>query len=173
MSEIWKDIPGYEDYYQVSNMGEIRSLDRIVNSSKGDRIVKGKILSKIPMKSGYVSIRLSKNNIGRTFTVHKLVCLAFLNFSSNSQTHIDHINNDKSDNRLENLQLASARFNTTKTKRKNCSSKYVGVYYVKRKKRWDARSKVNGLVKHLGYYKTEYEAHLAYQKEMSLCQSYN
>jgi hypothetical protein len=90
--------------------------------------------------------------------------MSFLNIESDRENHIDHINFDKSDNRLSNLRVISARENTSRVKR-GTSSKYVGVYFMKSRSKWDARIKVLGKVKHLGYFDDEYQAHLAYEKE--------
>jgi hypothetical protein len=164
--EKWIDIKGFEGYYQISDLGRIRSVDRYVNSPNGRRISKGSLLNPSKLKSGYISTRLYKNGKGKTYTVHKLSIMSFLNIESDRENHIDHINFDKSDNRLSNLRVISARENTSRVKR-GSSSKYVGVYFMKSRSKWDARIKFLGKVKHLGYFDDEYQAHLAYEKEKS------
>ena len=72
--EEWRDIPGYESFYQVSNLGNVRSLDRFIIN----RIVKGKILSKGLSKFGYYCVVLSKNNVQISRSVHRLVAEAFI-----------------------------------------------------------------------------------------------
>ena len=83
---------------------------------------------------------------------HKIVC--------------DHKNNIKTDNRLENIQLIPNRENCTKD-RKPGSSKYTGVCWYISTNKWVAKIYLNGKKKHLGYFKSEYKAHLAYQKALS------
>ena len=66
MKEIWKDIPNYEGFYQISNLGNVRSVDRIVNAGikNNNKVVKkGKILNPVKDKDGYLKVSLSKNNI--------------------------------------------------------------------------------------------------------------
>jgi hypothetical protein len=77
--------------------------------------------------------------------------------------HIDHINGDKLDNRMANLRVASNRENCLNSKtRKNNTSGYKGVSFMKRDGTWTARISANGKYKHLGYFKTAEEAHAAY-----------
>lgn len=102
MEEIWKNIEGYEGLYQVSNLGRIKSLERIVpNSIKSYRIVKEKILKPHKDIDGYLQIRLSQKCIYRTCKMHRLVYSAFL---GTIQHQINHKNGIKTDNRLSNLE---------------------------------------------------------------------
>lgn len=84
MEEIWKDIPGYEGYYQVSNMGRVKSLDRVVYrgvNQYGTPIyqrVYSKVLSLHTTGTGYYSIMLHKEGRTRRFLVHRLVAEAFI-----------------------------------------------------------------------------------------------
>ena len=79
IEEIWKDIPGYENYYQVSNLGRIRSLDRFYNG----RTLKGKILKLSPNLYGYLRFTAKKDNITKTLHVHRIVLLTFNPISEN------------------------------------------------------------------------------------------
>lgn len=107
MSEIWKDIKGYEGLYQVSNLGRIRSLPRIIE---------GKILKACTehKRGGYQSIRLSKNSEMKCFKIHRLVAEAFIENPEN-KLEVDHINTIKTDNRVENLRWT--------THKENCNNK--------------------------------------------------
>ena len=79
MEEIWKDIRGYEGLYQVSNLGRVKSLDRIVIYSNGNKAKhKGKILKAKIRDDGYYQVRLSKNDKQKNFMVHILVAKAFV-----------------------------------------------------------------------------------------------
>lgn len=93
--EEWKDIEGYEGLYQVSSFGRIKSLN--YNNTKQEKILQ------LLNNKGYNSICLSKHNIRKTYKVHRLVAEAFIPNSDNKPC-IDHINTDKTDNRVENLR---------------------------------------------------------------------
>jgi hypothetical protein len=155
--EIWKDVPNYNGDYQVSNLGNVRSL----------KYNKVKILKQNFNGKGYLQVSLSINGKNLVDRIHKLVAVAFLNHKPNGTMKIviDHINNIKSDNRVENLQLTSNRHNATKDK-KNGTSKYIGVCWCKNKKKWIAQIRINDKHKNLGYFICELAAASAYQKEL-------
>jgi hypothetical protein len=157
MNEIWKDIPNYEGLYQVSNIGRVR---RYVKSKK---IYK---LSILTINQGYYRKALWKNNSQKLFFVHQLVAITFLNHRPNGMNLvIDHINDNKLDNRVENLQIVTQRYNVFKTQG-NYSSQYKGVYWNKNEKKWKSRITINGKKKYLGRFENEYDAHLAYEKAL-------
>ena len=108
--EIWKDIPNYEGFYQASNLGRVKSLERF-RKGENDSLasVKEKIL-KQQLVCGYYQVQLCKNSIGKNYFVHRLVWLAF-NGSIPENTQVNHINEIKSDNRLENLNLMTCKEN--------------------------------------------------------------
>ena len=148
--EIFKDVPNYEGMYQVSNLGNVKSL------------ISGKTLKLQKIKNQYVQVGL-KN---KTFRVHQLVVMAFLNHIPNGhEIIVDHINNDKHDNRLENLQLVSNRKNSSKD-RKNGTSKFVGVCWSKRHEKWISKIYIDKKFKYLGLFNSEIEASEKYQKEL-------
>jgi hypothetical protein len=154
MEEIWKDIPEYEGLYQVSNLGRVKSL--MFNKEK---------ILKQANTNGYLQVRLCKNKI-KKFLVHQLVSMAFLNHKPcGFNLVIDHINDNPSDNRVENLQIVTNRYNTCKTQGKY-SSQYKGVWWSKDKQKWRAGILINKKPKFLGYFTDEKEAHLAYQNAL-------
>lgn len=106
MEEIWKDVVGYEGLYQVSNLGRVRSLDRIINHRK----LKGKILSQAYDTKGYLFVNLSKNNVAKPKRVHRLIANAFIE-KINGKDYIDHINGIRDDNRIENLRWCTHQEN--------------------------------------------------------------
>lgn len=109
--EIWKDIPGYEGYYEVSTLGNVRSIDRFVKSPTTDRLpIKGKPKSVCTDKYGYLHVCLSKEHKTWYPTVHRLVALAFIPNPDNKPC-IDHIDGDKLNNRLENLRWCTVKEN--------------------------------------------------------------
>jgi hypothetical protein len=166
--EIFKDIPNYEGLYQVSNLGNVKSLSREV-LKKGKYISKEKILKGGKDKDGYYIVSLCKDRKPKTMKVHILVAMAFLGHVpiGTNKICIDHINNIKNDNRLENLQLLTNRQNISKAfLGKKTSSQYIGVSWCKRRNIWRANIYTDGKRKSLGYFKTEIEAHLTYQKAL-------
>ena len=167
MEEIWKEIPGYEGYYEVSNLGNVRSLTRYVKHSRADyRISKGKVLKKVLNTSGYYNVHLKKENNNWTVAVHKLVAMAFLGHTPCGYKRIiDHIDNNKLNNNVNNLQITSSRHNNSKDK-KNTSSKYTGVTWCKYANRWKSQIKIKGKSYHLGNFKCEIEASEAYKKAL-------
>jgi hypothetical protein len=117
--EIWKDIPGYNGYYQASDLGNIRSL----------YFNKIKTLSQKIRKDGYYEVSLAKNKIRNTIKTHQLVAMAFLgHIRCGFEKVVDHVDNDKANNKLSNLQVVSNRVNTSKDAYRNKKyTKLLGV----------------------------------------------
>lgn len=167
--EIFKDIPDYEGLYQASNLGRVKSLERFVKHPTGSlSINKGRILKPQLGNHGYNVVGLCKGGKPKTRTVSVLMAMAFLGHKPNGNTVIvDHKNNVRSDDRLENLQLITTRENVSKDQfRQNRSSKYIGVSWCKTNKKWKAQININGRLKYLGHYIDELDASNAYQKEL-------
>lgn len=101
--EIWKDILEYEGLYQVSNFGKVKSLPR--NTTKGG------ILKLTKDNNGYLNVILCKNGKIKRFRVHRLVALAFIPNIQNLPI-INHKNEIKTDNRVENLEFCTAKHNS-------------------------------------------------------------
>jgi hypothetical protein len=149
--EVFKNIPDYEDLYQVSNLGRVKSL----------KFGKERILKAGVDGHGYLKVCLNKNGKEKTKKVHQLVAIAFLNHIPNGHVLVvDHINNNRADNRLENLQIISQRENTSKEQRG--SSKYTGVSWYKSRNKWMAYININGKLKNLGLFNCEEDAAYAY-----------
>lgn len=136
--EIWKDIPGYEGLYEISNIPRIASVYRKSRSVKGRIILRHTI-----NRYGYVIYYLYKNKKRKTLKAHRLIMLAFV---GPSDLCIDHINMVRDDNRLENLEYVTYRENSTravkaKTKRDlpmgvaSYRGKYSAALYVRGKRR--------------------------------------
>ena len=102
--EIWKDIKGYEGMYQVSNLGNIKSLERYKrNHSKLQKIEEKLLKLHINKTNGYVYVVLTKDTIEKNIRVHKLVAQAFIE-NSNNKPQINHIDGNKQNNRVDNLE---------------------------------------------------------------------
>ena len=171
--EIWRDVKGYEGCYQASSLGRIKSLDRTVVCKDGsERVYRGRILKgSINKTTGYRQVGLSVNGKLRTFTASQLVALAFLNHTPDGHTSVvDHVNGNRLDDRVENLQIVTNRENSSTCYRSNketLSSKYAGVSWYKRDNKWISRIQYEGKSVYLGLYPTELEAHEAYQKALA------
>ena len=107
----WLPVKDYEGIYEVSNTGEVRSLDRKNNGTYRNSFVKGKMLSPRTDKDGYYRLSLSKNGKKKYFRVNRLVADAFLDNTKNFPV-TNHKNNIKTDNRVENLEWCSISHNT-------------------------------------------------------------
>lgn len=103
--EIWKDIEGFEGLYQVSNMGRIKSLGNGKSGNSKERILK---LRKNTY--GYLQVVLSKDGKSKNYLVHRLVAEVFLD-NPEGYNEVNHINEDKSDNRADNLEFCSGSYN--------------------------------------------------------------
>jgi len=158
--EIWKDIPEYEGLYQASNLGKVRSVDRGVNR-------KGRELKFSKDSSGYFNCNLHKKGKQKTYRVHKIIAITFLGHKPCGYIKvIDHIDNNKENNRADNLQIITHRENASKDK-KNGTSKYTGVHWSAVAAKWYSQIRIKGKVKYLGLFRSEEEAHFAYQKELN------
>lgn len=154
--EVFKPIPGYEGSYEVSNLGNVKSI----------KFNKEKILSPFIAGMGYLTVVLSNKGLVKNFYIHKLVAISFLGHKPNGmKLVVDHINNIKTDNRLSNLQLVTQRENAYKTQGKY-SSQYKGVSWSKHRSNWKSSILINGKRISLGNFNTEHEAHLAYQNAL-------
>lgn len=112
MDRKWKPVPKFEGWYEVSNFGEVRSVNREVNyKTSGKSFRKGVILKPKIGKQGYKEVVLVINGKRHCYKVHKLVALAFLSNPLNLPC-INHINEDKLDNRVCNLEWCSVQYNT-------------------------------------------------------------
>ena len=115
MDEIWKPIEGYEGYYEVSNLGRVRSLERFIQrkGTHGGQTVHGKIKSQETNNKGYLMVNLMKNNRTRVVTVHRLVATAFVeNPSPKEFVFVNHKDENTLNNRAENLEWCTPKYNS-------------------------------------------------------------
>jgi len=166
--EIWKDVVGYEGLYQVSNLGNIFSLPKKWIDTNGSLFHGGnKMLSKTIANNGYYVCSLTKNKKRHTITIHRLVANAFLDNINNYEI-VDHIDGNKLNNNVSNLRWCTLQQNNRfqNTKNKKHTSKYVGVFLIKKTKRYGSEVRYNGHREYLGSYLTEEEANNVYQKRL-------
>ena len=158
MEEIFKDIPGYEGIYQVSNLGEIKSLSRVRFNGMGYCLTKDKLLKKSISQQGYYYVTLCIDKNKKNFNVHQLVAMAFLNhIPCGFNLVVDHINDNPLDNRLENLQVVTQRFNSHK-KQEGYSCNIKGLYFNNKSNKYQSYITINNKVFHLGFYSCEKKA---------------
>ena len=122
--EIWKPIVGYEGRYEISNMGRVKSLDRYVNN----RHFEEKIMNVQKTKDGYSYVQLSRPGERHTKKIHQLVMENFTDYKSRGSDatyQIDHINGNKDDNRLENLEIVTHKENMIRAYKNNLMRNYT------------------------------------------------
>ena len=162
--EEFRSIPGYEGYYEVSNFGNVKSLGN--DTSRKEKILRTNLNGSIGR--GYYGTILCKDGKLKRFSTHVLVAMAFLgHVPDGHKIVVDHIDNNRLNNHVSNLQLISHRENLSKDK-KNGSSKYPGVCWHKATNKWVSYININGKKKQLGLFTSEEEAHEAYQKALKI-----
>lgn len=164
-NEIWKDVPNYEGFYKASNYGRIISLGRVIKYSTGKSIpIKEKMLSFKSKSSIYYSLVFTKSNQKKQYKLHQVIAMTFLGHKPNKfGVTVNHINGNKKDNRLCNLELLSNRENTADGfSRLPKSSKYAGVYWNNRDLIFKTNLTINNRTVYLGSYKNEDLAGLVY-----------
>ena len=166
-TEEWGDFPLKPDYFMASNLGRIKRKEVAVNHSSGTGLVikREKILRQSIRKDGYCTITLNAKDFDKTFLVHRIVMYSF---NSMSNLIIDHKNGNKSDNRESNLRYCTHRENSHYySEKSNTISKYVGVSYITKGKKWVASILIDAKGYTVGLFDSEIEAHLAYQEALN------
>lgn len=154
MKENFKDIPGYEGLYQVSDLGNVKSLK--FKGGSNARLLKPLNITR------YHFVNLKKDGKQKTVSIHSLVACTFLNHCRKSGLVVDHIDNNPLNNKLENLQIISKRLNVHKD-RKQLYSKHAGVSFSKHNKKYISQIYFEKKLYFLGYYKSEKVAAAVYQ----------
>lgn len=162
---IWKPVVGYEGFYEVSNMGDVRVLERTINTIRRGKVTprtfKARSLTGTVTGNGYRFVLLCNNGIKKKHSIHRLVGKAFLGIKDCEM--LDHINRNPLDNRLENIRVCTLSQNGA-NRRPNKGKKYKGVRFMKNEKRWTARIVKDGKHRWLGYFDSEVEAAKGYDK---------
>ena len=134
-SEVWADIPGYEGLYQASNTGVIKSIDREIiqfgRKKNYTRKMIGCVVKSKLQNSGYPVVWLSKGGVVKAFTVHRLVLLSFSKQRIGTGLDVNHIDGDKQNNNLANLEWCTRSENSLHAhkipgrKQKGCAIKCI------------------------------------------------
>jgi hypothetical protein len=167
MEEIYKDIIGFEGKYQVSNFGNVRTIDRVTIFKDGRKsYYKGKILICTPDLKGYPKIRLEYYGKGVTKRVHSLVWETFGDGTTISfpDRVIDHIDRNKKNNHINNLRIISNRENSSNRKD---NKEFIGVRKNNKSDNYTCRIGFNYKVFHLGTFETQEEAFERYNEALS------
>ncbi len=157
--EIWKDIIGYEGIYQISNLGNVKSLDRVTERPglRGNMKRKGQYLKINTDTAGYFSVNLSH----KIHRIHRLLAIHFLD-RIEGKNIVNHIDKNRKNNNLENLEWCTILENNihgidySKT-----LSGLTGVTLHKPTGLWMAQINYNKKYKNLGYFKTKEDAYSA------------
>lgn len=147
MEERWKSVNGYEGLYEISNFGNVKSLKRTVVDCRGfNKTISEKVLKHRRHNHGYRYITLCRPGDYHNKLVHRLIAEHFIENPQN-KPHINHINGNKADNRLENLEWCTQSENNqhavdtgliSRTGEKNGRAKLTpeAVKYIKEKYQW-------------------------------------
>ena len=124
--EQWEAVDGYEFIYEVSDHGNVRSLDRV--NSRGHSI-KGRILK--PAGNKYLSVSLSKHSRSKSISIHTLVAIAFIGYILEGM-QVDHLDGDKYNNHVSNLEIVSQeenmrRYNSSVGNTTTTADAYIGI----------------------------------------------
>ena len=161
-NEEWRCVAEYEGLYEVSSLGRIRSLGHTTVDTKNvERSFKGRVLNLSTDSNGYNIKTLYLNRERCAFRLHRLIAQAFIP-NPNGLPYIDHIDGNKENNNINNLEWVTAQENTERYHSKiESSSKYNKVSFSPSHKKWIAQLLVDGKSIHIGSFDSEEEAHFA------------
>lgn len=175
MVEIWKDIPNYVGLYQVSNLGNVKSLSRPIKQRYVYYISKEKLLTPKVNSGGYLWVKLCRTG-EKSFAVHILVALAFIG-ERDPLNVVNHKDGNKLNNHLDNLEYCTHRENAHHYEKSvKSTSKYIGVSYDSNRKKWCSKIKVKGKTVNLGRFENEvdaYHKYLEYAQSQGLSSQYS
>lgn len=165
MNEEYKPIKGYEEYYQISNFGNVKRLERkIKHINNSFRTFKERLLKPRISGKDYLMVTLSKNNIPKHFKIHRLVAIHFIDNLDNLE-QVNHLDLDKKNNNCSNLEWCSNRENKSHSLMvKNPLKRQIGVTYDKKRNKWKSKIRINSIRLDLGVYENIEDAINVYQE---------
>src|SRR5574344_917934 len=114
MQEEWRDVVGYEGYYQVSNLGRVKSIERKIcletRNVRCSKTISSRILKQAEYRNGYLKVVLSKNGIHENKLVHRLVMESFKK-DRNLSYQVNHKDENKKNNNIDNLEWCTNSYN--------------------------------------------------------------
>lgn len=167
--EIWKGVPGFEDLYMASNLGNIKSLDReyFMVRNNCTAIKKGQKINPYLNGNGRLDVDLCYKGKRKVLALSQIMAITFLNHTPcGLDIVVDHIDNDPLNNKLNNLQLINNRKNCSKDK-KNKTSIFTGVHWDKSREKWKSSIRIKDKEIFLGRFDNEIEAAVAYQNKLA------
>lgn len=169
MQEIWKDIPYYEDYYQISNHGNVKTKERTLENVNGKKsLYKSK--ERKPSLSEYRMIALSKNGYVKMFKISRIVATVFVDGYSEKNRVVNHVDGNKYNDFYKNLEWCSYSENTLHAynnklaKRKNGDT---GVFFDGKRKKWTSYLYRNNKNIFVGRFSSKEEAEIAYKNKLN------
>jgi len=164
--EKWLDINGYEDYYQISNYGRIKSKKRMKRiRSGGLQPIEERVHKPYFNNKGYPLAKLNVNGIEKRLLIHRLVAEHFICEIPKGLV-VNHIDFNRSNNHVSNLEIVTyAQNNRHGRTNKKSTSKYIGVYFDKQTGTYRSQVTHNRKVYNVGRFKTEFEAYQANNKK--------
>ena len=164
--EIWIEVKGYEGKYAISNFGRIKSLSRIKTNGNGSFISQEHLINKQINRYGYEKCIIFQHGKPKTFLIHRLVAIAFINNNDNLP-EVNHKDLVRNNNYVDNLEWVSKRENKTHGFiDKNTINSHVGVYYEKRYKSWIVKIWDGNKDNYIKSFASEDEAIEAYKLEL-------
>ncbi len=152
MEEVWRDVFGYEGLYQVSNLGNVKSLDRLIRNGRGYRLIKGILLKQYTTTNGYLFVELSKKKVYKMKLIHDLVAVAFIPNYDNFP-YINH----KDENKLNNFVWVNpdGSIDESKSNLEWCTPKYNSNYGLSKTKITEKLTNHKSTSKQVGQYSKE------------------
>lgn len=173
--EQWKDIKGFEGVYQVSDLGNVKSLKRFVSNGHALIEVKEKLLTKKLTKKGYLSVTFRHYDHFSTPLIHRLVAIAFVPNPDN-KPQVNHKNGIKINNSKHNLEWSSSMENCCHRELLNLkTSSFTGVHWDKKDRKWKAYIQFESKQKYLGSFDDElsaYNARVEFEENNSITNKY-
>lgn len=171
MEETWKSVVGYEGLYEVSNLGNVRSVDRYVHSEYRSHTVKGISIKQHLGKDGYMFVTLSKDGNKKSYKVHRLVAQAYIP-NPEDLPQVNHMDEDKCNNVVTNLEWCTAKYNVnygTGRERLYKTKLSKGIITGLTRKEWNEqyylKNRDHLITKHKEYQNLNKEKHRLYMQE--------